>query len=74
MVPQRLQTSGAGSDRLENIARAALDAKAGRPVTDAEWAATSSKLLEYAGILRIWDRKTIERRRGKVKNLCQQEQ
>jgi hypothetical protein len=62
--------SGTVSDAA---ARAAIELRAGRPLTDAEWSAMRAKLLEFAGILRVWDRKTTASRRGKVEVLCQRE-
>jgi hypothetical protein len=44
--------------QLEAAARAAIDLRADRALTDAEWAAMHARLLEFAGILRIWDRRT----------------
>ena len=37
------------------------------------WAAARARLLEFAGILRGWDRKTTASRRGNVEVLCQPE-
>ena len=56
----------------EVAARAALDLRAGRPLTDAEWAAARARLLEFAGILRDWQRKGASRR-GNLEELCQRE-
>jgi hypothetical protein len=47
-------------------ARAAVELRADRALTDAEWAAAHARLLEYAGILRVWDRKTTVSRRCNV--------
>jgi hypothetical protein len=41
----------------EGAARAALDSRAGRTFTDADWAAAKDSLLEFFNILRGWDRK-----------------
>jgi hypothetical protein len=57
----------------EAAARAALELRAGCGLTDAEWAAARARLLEFAGILRDWDRKTTALRRGNVEVLCQPE-
>lgn len=54
-------------------ARAALELRAGRTLTDAEWALARARLLEFAGILRIWDRRTTASPRGNVEELCQPE-
>ena len=56
----------------EVAARAAFELCAGRPVTDAEWATAQSRLLQFAGILRDWERKTASRR-GNLEELCQRE-
>jgi hypothetical protein len=57
----------------EASARAAIEVRAGRSLADAEWAAMRTRLLEFAGILRVWDRKTTASRRGNVEVLCQRE-
>jgi hypothetical protein len=52
--PERLATrpeSGQGA------ARAALDSRAGRTLTDADWADAKDRLLEFFAILRGWDRR-----------------
>jgi len=59
--------------QLEAAARAAIELRADRTLTDAEWVAMRSRLLEFAGILRDWDRKTTASRRGNVEVLCQPE-
>jgi hypothetical protein len=59
--------------RIQDAARAAIELRAGRTLTDAEWAATRSRLLKFAGILRDWDGKTTSSRRGNVEVLCQPE-
>lgn len=56
----------------EAAARAALELR-GRTITDAEWAAERAKLLEFVGILRVWDQETSAPRRGNVEVLCQPE-
>ena len=61
------------TNRPEEDARAALELRAGRTLTDAEWAAARARLLEFAGILRIWDRTTTASPRGNVELLCQPE-
>jgi hypothetical protein len=38
-------------------ARAALDSRAGRTLTDADWAIAKDRLLEFFNILRGWGRK-----------------
>lgn len=57
MAARRLQSdcSDARPVALETAARAALGMRAGHVLTDAEWAAARSKLLEFARILRGWD-------------------
>jgi hypothetical protein len=40
----------------EGTARAAFDARAGRTLNDADWAAAKERLLEFFNILRGWDR------------------
>jgi hypothetical protein len=41
----------------EGTARAALDSRAGRTLTEADWADAKDRLLEFFDILRGWDRK-----------------
>jgi hypothetical protein len=41
---------------FEGGARAALDSRAGRTLTDADWAVAKDRLLEFFHILRGWDR------------------
>jgi len=62
--PAPPQTMHASNDRdersrkqTEAAARAAIERRADRSLTDAEWAAARAKLLEFVGILREWDRK-----------------
>jgi hypothetical protein len=57
----------------ENTARAALDSRAGRLLTDTEWERSRTTLLEFMGILRDWDnnaRKTPSEA-GNVEVRCQ---
>ena len=45
------------SDRcLKGIAREALDSRAGRRLTDAEWMRARNNLLEFVKILSSWER------------------
>jgi hypothetical protein len=44
-------------NQLEDIARSAIERRANRTLTDAEWADTRTRLLEFVDILRRWDRK-----------------
>jgi hypothetical protein len=41
--------------QLEAGARAAFEARAGRKLTDTEWAAVRGRLLEFVRILCAWD-------------------
>ena len=59
--------------QLEATARAAIEQRVERKLTDAEWAAMRTKLLEFAAILRGWEQATRRPRRGKVEVLCQRE-
>ncbi len=63
----------ASPQATEHAARAAFNERVGRTLTDSEWVATRTKLLDFAGILRGWDRKTTASRRGNVEVLCQRE-
>lgn len=58
---------------MEAAARTAIELHAGRALTDAQWAAARARLLEFADILRDWDRKTAAPRRGNVEVLCQRQ-
>ena len=62
-----------GNDQNELATRAAIELRAGRALIDAEWAAMRARLLEFAGILRDWDRKTTASQKGNVEVLCQRE-
>jgi hypothetical protein len=53
-APKRFDTH---PESCEAAARAALDARAGRTLTDADWAVAKDRLLEFFHILRGWDRK-----------------
>jgi hypothetical protein len=65
---------GDGSPRqLEAAARAAIELRADRTLTDAEWAAMRARILEFAGVLRVWERKMTGSGRGNVEVLCQRE-
>ena len=58
--PERFGTRpGSG----EGAARAALDSRAGRTLTDADWAAAKDRLQEFFTTLRGWDRqaRTVSR-------------
>ena len=63
-----LERSETSPRRLEDTARAALDLRAGRALTDVEWARVRVRLLEFATILRAWDEqaKTAESGLGNV--------
>jgi hypothetical protein len=52
--PERLDTR---PESGEGAARAALDSRAGRTLTDADWAVAKDRLLEFFTILRGWDRR-----------------
>jgi hypothetical protein len=53
--PERCDTRPASG---EGAARAALDLRAGRPLSDADWADAKGRLREFFDILRGWDRGT----------------
>ena len=52
--PERFDT---GPESREGAARAAFDSRAGRTLTDTDWAVAKDRLLEFFTILRGWDRK-----------------
>lgn len=58
-----------------DAARAALDSRAGRTLTGAEWAVAQARLLEFVTILRGWAQKIKngESAFGNVEGLCLQE-
>jgi hypothetical protein len=60
----QIDTLNHGSERFaarpesgEGAARAALDLRAGRTLSDADWADAKDRLREFLNILRGWDRK-----------------
>lgn len=57
----------------EVAARAALELRADRNLSEAEWVAARARLMEVVGILRVWDRTTSTSRKGNVEVLCQPE-
>ena len=59
------------SKQIEIAARTAIELRAGRTLTDTEWVAMRVKLLEFAGVLRAWDRET---RRDEVMLGCYAEE
>jgi hypothetical protein len=59
--------------QIEDAAHTAIELRAGRALTDAEWARMRTSLWEFVGILRVWDGKTTASRRGNVEVLCQRE-
>ena len=48
---------GTHPESFEGGARAALDSRAGRTLTDEDWALAKDRLLEFFHILHGWDRK-----------------
>jgi hypothetical protein len=48
---------GSEPESAEGAARTALDLRAGRTLSDADWADAKDRLLEFFNILRGWDRK-----------------
>ena len=52
------------SNALEAAVRAELSQRAGRNLTEAEWAGQSSHLLEFLSILRAWDAHAQDHRNG----------
>src|SRR5690349_13149180 len=51
------------TDAEWSAARAALELHLGHSLTDAEWSAARARLLDFASILRAWDRKATTSRR-----------
>jgi len=51
------ERSATRPESLEGAARAALDSRASRILTDADWAVAKDRLLEFFHMLRGWDRK-----------------
>jgi hypothetical protein len=56
--------------QLEAAARVTMEQFANRTLTDAEWASVRTRFLEFARIVRGWDKPP---RRGTVEMLCQRE-
>ena len=46
------------AELLENAARAAVETNTARALTDEEWESARTRLLQFATILRDWDRQT----------------
>jgi len=42
---------------LERAARSEVESRAGRTLTDAEWATMRARLIDFAAVLRTWQRK-----------------
>lgn len=59
--------------QIDAVARAEIEVRADRKLTDEEWSVARARLLEFTSILRGWDRKTTAPRRGNVEVLCQPE-
>ena len=70
--PERFDTR---PESREGAARAAFDSRAGRTLTDADWAVAKDRLLEFFTILRGWDRKarTVSRDLVMFEVLCLRE-
>jgi hypothetical protein len=49
-----LRRSDKRPESFEGAARAALDSRAGRALTDADWAVAKDRLLDFFAILRAW--------------------
>jgi len=78
LIPNQLMHKGNDRDdrsRVQNevAALSALELRAGRTLPDGEWAAMRARLLEFADILRAWDRRVTPSQRGNVEVLCQPE-
>lgn len=73
-IPGQARPNGP-SRVVEHAARAAVEQRAGRCLSDAEWAEARSRLLDFGAILRGWDRgsKNPEPELGNVDAICQQE-
>lgn len=72
--PSLMPTAGTASrTQSEAAARQCLEERAGGALTDEEWARARSRLLEFAAILRSWDRAASGPSRGKVEVPCQRE-
>ena len=56
VVPQIRRRNSCNRSQLEAAARAAFDSCADRTLTDKDWALVRSRLLEFVGILRNWER------------------
>jgi hypothetical protein len=56
--------------QLEAAARATMEQRANRTLTDVEWASLRTRLLEFARILRGWDKPPL---RGTVELICPRE-
>jgi hypothetical protein len=57
----------------EADARCALELLGGHNLTDAEWVAARAKVMDFMGILRVWDQTTNLCHRGNVGGPCKRE-
>ena len=60
-----MQANGDGKDRqqrLEAAARAAVELRAGRNLTDAEWTASLNRLLRFTNVLRGWEQQRLAKK------------
>jgi len=50
----------------DGVARDAVELRAGRTFTDSEWAAARARLVDFADILRSWEKRASLSERGNV--------
>jgi hypothetical protein len=65
-----MQASADHDDRQRHFeagARTALEARAGRKLTDTEWTAVLGRLLDFARILRAWEQARSNHREVRLK-------
>lgn len=74
-APRLVIEADLSASALEAAARRAHESGAGRCLSDAEWAEARSRLLDFAVILRGWDRKAKnpQPELGNVDAICQRE-
>jgi hypothetical protein len=72
-MPASYDQGSSSPNQVEAAACAAMELRAKRTLTDTEWATMRARLLDFASILRDWDRKATRSRRDTVEVLCPRE-
>lgn len=62
-----------GSPGLEQAARAEVNARAGREISDEEWIQTRGRLIAFVNILRLWEQRAKTHDRNGAEELAEAE-